>query len=145
VPWRLAVAAYFFFVVLPLGVSIATLGELNDTNESSGARPAAGRGPGNMAQGLAMYDAEERIVVANDGYAQLYGIDPQTLRAGTHAARVVEQRIANGAYIGVTADDVLKTNAPAPRRQATEPLDQQAERRASIAAVSGRGAMAAGW
>ena len=29
----------------------------------------------NMVQGLAMFDADQRIVVANDRYAEMYGLD----------------------------------------------------------------------
>jgi diguanylate cyclase (GGDEF)-like protein len=54
-----------------------------------------------------MFDAEERIVVANDRYAELYGMDPGLVRPGTTLKEVVEERVARGIYPGVTADFVL--------------------------------------
>ena len=61
----------------------------------------------NMSQGLAMFDAEERLVLANDRYAEIYGLEPQHLRPGTPLRELVEYRIAKGLYPGLTADDVL--------------------------------------
>jgi len=63
----------------------------------------------NMSQGLAMYDAEERIVVANHRYAEIYGIDPEAMQPGTTLQQVLEQRISAGLYPGRTLDDVLST------------------------------------
>ena len=31
----------------------------------------------NMAHGLCMFDAEERLVIANDRYAEMYGLAPE--------------------------------------------------------------------
>ena len=39
-----------------------------------------------MAQGLAMFDAEERLVVANDRYAEIYGLEPEHLRPARRCA-----------------------------------------------------------
>ena len=60
-----------------------------------------------MAQGLAMFDAEERLVLANDRYAEIYGLEPGHLRPGTTLRQLVEHRIAKGLYPGLTADDVI--------------------------------------
>jgi diguanylate cyclase (GGDEF)-like protein/PAS domain S-box-containing protein len=62
----------------------------------------------NMSQGLAMFDAQERLVLANDRYAQIYGLEPQHLRPGTTLRELVEYRISKGLYAGLTADDVLQ-------------------------------------
>ena len=61
----------------------------------------------NMSQGLAMFDAEERLVVANDRYAEIYGLAPEHLQPGTTLRQLVEHRIAGGLYPGLTADDVV--------------------------------------
>ena len=39
----------------------------------------------NMAQGLAMFDAEQRLVIANDRYAEMYGLTADQVKPG-HAA-----------------------------------------------------------
>jgi diguanylate cyclase (GGDEF)-like protein len=106
----LAVGAYHAFAVLPLKVIDRSLRSLELANERFRRQnivlDAALK---NMAQGLAMYDAQERIVIANDRYAQLYGIDPGQVKPGTSLRDVVEQRIAKGIYTDLTADDVLNT------------------------------------
>ena len=61
----------------------------------------------NMSQGLAMFDAEERLVLANERYAEIYGLEPQHLRPGTTLRELVEYRITKGLYGGLTADEVL--------------------------------------
>ncbi|HEY5827758.1 MAG TPA: PAS-domain containing protein [Hyphomicrobiaceae bacterium] len=60
----------------------------------------------NMAHGLAMFDAEERLVVANDRYAEVYGLEPGHLRPGMTLRQIIEHRIASGLYPDMTADEV---------------------------------------
>ncbi len=62
----------------------------------------------NMFQGLAMFDAEERLVLANERYAELYGLEPEQVKPGTTLKQLVEYRIAKGAYQGLTVDEVLR-------------------------------------
>jgi diguanylate cyclase (GGDEF)-like protein len=54
----------------------------------------------NMSQGLCMFDADERLVVANERYAQMYGLAPEQIKPGTPFRHIVEARIALGAYAG---------------------------------------------
>ncbi len=61
----------------------------------------------NMAQGLAMFDAQERLVLANDRYAEIYGLRPEHLRPGTTLRDLIQYRITSGLYPGMTADDVV--------------------------------------
>jgi PAS domain S-box-containing protein len=37
----------------------------------------------NMSQGLAMYDAEQRLIVCNKRYAEMYGLNPEQVTPGT--------------------------------------------------------------
>jgi diguanylate cyclase (GGDEF)-like protein/PAS domain S-box-containing protein len=60
----------------------------------------------NMAHGLAMFDAEERLVVANDRYAEVYGLTPEHLQPGVTLHEIIEHRIARGLYPGMTAEQV---------------------------------------
>jgi diguanylate cyclase (GGDEF)-like protein/PAS domain S-box-containing protein len=106
----LAVAAYFAFAVLPLGVIDRTLGELRAANDKLEKQNLLlDTALENMAQGLAMYDAEARIVIANDRYARLYGLDPQQVKPGTTLREIVEHRMAKGLYAGENVDDLVKT------------------------------------
>ena len=63
----------------------------------------------NMVQGLAMLDSEQRIVIANKRYAELYGLTSDQVKAGTHLREIVEYRIANGDLVGKSADQVVET------------------------------------
>ena len=61
----------------------------------------------NMVQGLAVFDDQERLVLANDRYAELFGIAPEELKPGTTLSRITELRMAQGFYPGKTAEEVL--------------------------------------
>ena len=54
----------------------------------------------NMSQGLCMFDADERLVIANRRYAEMYGLTPEQVKPGTTLRQILEYRIAIGAYIG---------------------------------------------
>jgi diguanylate cyclase (GGDEF)-like protein len=62
----------------------------------------------NMTQGLSMYDADERLVVANTRFSEIYSLTPEQTSPGTTARQILEHRIANGTYAGVGADDYIK-------------------------------------
>ena len=61
----------------------------------------------NMVQGLAMFDADERLVLANDRYAELYGLRRAELKPGMTLRQIIELRIDRGLYPGTSADEVL--------------------------------------
>ena len=50
----------------------------------------------NMTHGLCMFDRDERLVIANAGYAALYRLPPDLLKPGTLHSDIVEYRTANG-------------------------------------------------
>ena len=62
----------------------------------------------NMVQGLAMFDAEHRVVVANKRFAEIYGLVPEEVKTGMHMRELIERRIAGGALGGKSVDDVLQ-------------------------------------
>ncbi|KAB2917448.1 MAG: EAL domain-containing protein [Hyphomicrobiaceae bacterium] len=61
----------------------------------------------NMLQGLAMFDADERIVIANDRFAEMYGLTPAQVQPGTSLSEIIELRIKRGLYVGTTVDEVV--------------------------------------
>jgi PAS domain-containing protein len=65
----------------------------------------------NMVQGLAMFDAEQQLVICNDRYAELYGLTPEQLKPGTPLRQILEYRIANGHVSDETADELAKSTA----------------------------------
>jgi diguanylate cyclase (GGDEF)-like protein len=61
----------------------------------------------NMMHGIAMFDADERLVVANRRYAEMYGLAPDTIKPGMTLRQILEARFALGHYAGRGIDDVL--------------------------------------
>jgi PAS domain-containing protein len=105
----LAVAAYFAFAVLPLRVIDRTLCELRAANDKFRQQNLVlDTALGNMVQGLVMFDADERVVVANDRFQEMYGLAPGQLKPGMTLRQVAEMRVASGVYNGSTTDDVVK-------------------------------------
>jgi diguanylate cyclase (GGDEF)-like protein len=62
----------------------------------------------NMGDGLCMFDAEKRLVICNDRYAQMYRLPPELLRAGTPHHEIIKHRIANGILKAATSDDAAR-------------------------------------
>jgi diguanylate cyclase (GGDEF)-like protein/PAS domain S-box-containing protein len=60
-----------------------------------------------MVQGLAMFDAKQCVVVANERFAEMYGQRPADVVPGTPLRKIIEHRIASGLYVGTTVDEVL--------------------------------------
>ncbi len=66
----------------------------------------------NMPHGLAMFDAERRLVVANRRYAEIYGLGAEHIVAGTPLRRIIEARVASGICVQMTDGDVRDRLAP---------------------------------
>jgi diguanylate cyclase (GGDEF)-like protein/PAS domain S-box-containing protein len=49
-----------------------------------------------MSQGLCMFDAQQRLLVCNRQYADLYHLSPEQTRPGTTMRQILEYRIASG-------------------------------------------------
>jgi diguanylate cyclase (GGDEF)-like protein len=60
----------------------------------------------NMSQGLAMYDAEERLVVANARLCEVAGVPPGSLQAGMTIREVLAVGASAGHFSGRTLDEV---------------------------------------
>jgi diguanylate cyclase (GGDEF)-like protein len=52
----------------------------------------------NMLQGLAMFDAEQRLIICNQRYADMYGLTPEQVKPGTTVRQILQYRLANGFY-----------------------------------------------
>jgi diguanylate cyclase (GGDEF)-like protein len=70
-----------------------------------------------MSQGLCMFDAEARLVVANERYAQMYGLKPEQVRPGTPFRQIIEARIALGAYSGANPESYINERLAAVRER----------------------------
>jgi diguanylate cyclase (GGDEF)-like protein len=102
-------AAYYAFTILPLRALDRSLGELEFANARFKEQNVRlDTALTNMHQGLAMFDAEERLVFANDRWAALYGMTPDQLRPGTTIREIIEWCVANGLYVDLTADAIVE-------------------------------------
>jgi diguanylate cyclase (GGDEF)-like protein len=54
----------------------------------------------NMCQGLCMFDADANLVIANERYGEMYGLSHDIIQPGTSFRKILEARIAQGAYVG---------------------------------------------
>ena len=52
----------------------------------------------NMSQGLCMFDAEGRLVVANERYIAMYGLSPDVVKPGCTLLELLEHRRALGTF-----------------------------------------------
>jgi diguanylate cyclase (GGDEF)-like protein len=62
----------------------------------------------NMAHGLCMFDRDQRLVVANDRYAQMYAISPEKTKPGTTLRAILEERVETGTS-PVNAEEYIRT------------------------------------
>ncbi len=62
-----------------------------------------------LSQGLCLYDADNRLVMANRRYAELYGLDPGFVAPGVHLLDVV----SNSALRGIYAEEAVVADATA--------------------------------
>ncbi len=65
----------------------------------------------NMSQGLCMFDRDQRVVVANRRYAEMYGLSPDQIRPGTTLKEILEARIARGTYKNAETQDRVRAGA----------------------------------
>jgi PAS domain-containing protein len=54
----------------------------------------------NMSQGLLMFDSDERLVVCNERYRQMYNLSPEMLRPGATLLQLIMHRVEYGSFKG---------------------------------------------
>ena len=59
-----------------------------------------------MTQGLGLYDAQDRLLLTNRRFHDIYGLAAERLRPGVHFREVLAHSIAAGNYPGQTVDDL---------------------------------------
>ena len=50
----------------------------------------------NMSQGLVMFDSDNKLIVCNQKYAEIYGLPPDLIKPGITHKQILEHRIATG-------------------------------------------------
>jgi PAS domain-containing protein len=116
----LGAIAYLVLAIVPLRVLDRSLGELTAAGEAAKKQHMLlDTALGNMAQGLAMFDADQRIVIVNNQYAEIYGLPPSQVRPGATLREIVDLRAAQGHFPGMDADEAYQLLRS--RTQCTEP------------------------
>jgi PAS domain-containing protein len=62
----------------------------------------------NMSQGLVMFDAGARLVICNQRYTQMYGLQPNSVRPGSTLHELIDLRRASGTFSG-DPEEYIKT------------------------------------
>ena len=70
----------------------------------------------NMSQGLAMFDSEQRLVVCNQLYGEMYKLSPEQMQPGTTVRQILEYRLEKGLYKTEDFVDTLVQQAGAVAR-----------------------------
>jgi diguanylate cyclase (GGDEF)-like protein len=102
-----------FLALAAVGVAIAVLhfGQMNEreaaASEVRSRNMLLDAALTNMSQGLCMFDAEQRLVIANSRYAEMYGLTPEQVTAGTTLRQILEYRITVGAYTGSDPENYI--------------------------------------
>jgi signal transduction histidine kinase/DNA-binding response OmpR family regulator len=61
----------------------------------------------NMSQGLCFFDGEERLIVCNSRYIEMYGLAPERIRPGITLREIVDLRFEAGSCSTTTKDEYL--------------------------------------
>ena len=61
----------------------------------------------NMSQGLCFFDGQQRLIVCNQRYAELYGLTQQQVRPGTHLRDIVDHRYRAGSCPAMSPEQYL--------------------------------------
>src|SRR5580693_8031813 len=80
-------------------------------NEQANARAIAARfdsALNNMSQGLCFFDGEQRLVVCNRRYLDIYGLPPESVTPGMFLKEIVDLRFEAGSCPAMTKDEYLR-------------------------------------
>jgi len=62
----------------------------------------------NMSQGLCFFDGQQRLIVCNDQYADMYKLSRDQVRPGTTLTEIVDHRYSVGCFPDMTRDAYLR-------------------------------------
>ena len=61
----------------------------------------------NMSQGLTFFDRDQKLIVCNRRYREIYRLSCEDTQAGTLLADILDHRAAAGSFVGMTKADFL--------------------------------------
>jgi diguanylate cyclase (GGDEF)-like protein/PAS domain S-box-containing protein len=96
-------SAFLISTVLTLLILIVTALSIRNQLAREGAKSRLERANmllnatlANMPHGICMFGADKRLVVANDLYSTMYGLDPKKIKTGMALPQILEARIESG-------------------------------------------------
>src|SRR5581483_5583337 len=66
----------------------------------------------NMSQGLALFDRETRLIIANARFAEVYGMNPALLVPGDRHHDIIQGMVAAGVFAAPTAEAIAAGSHP---------------------------------
>jgi methyl-accepting chemotaxis protein len=96
----------------------------------------------NMSQGLCMFDSSARLVVGNKRYLELYGLSPETTKAGCTLRDLIKQRIAAKTFSGDPEKYIADTLHEVAQGK---PVDKVVETNGRVIALASRPLRDGGW
>ncbi len=63
---------------------------------------------GNMSQGLVVFDRDGRVVISNERYATIYGLDPDAIKPGMMAKAILDLRTSRGVFAGESPQSYIQ-------------------------------------
>ena len=88
----------------------ARTAEMTALNEQAKAREIADRfdsALNNMSQGLCFFDGDQRLIVCNRRYIDMYDLPPESVGPGILLSEIVELRFKAGSFPAMTKDEYL--------------------------------------
>jgi diguanylate cyclase (GGDEF)-like protein len=98
----------------------------------------------NMSQGLCMFDQDQKLLVCNDRYIEIYGLSKDLAKRGTPFRKIIESRIEKGLYDGDNAAAYLAERL-ASVREAVRSTKLQVLRDGRTIAISHEPLEGGGW
>ena len=132
--------AYFVLAILPLKVLHRSIGDLGRANARFRRQNMLlDAALANMFQGLAMFDTDERLVIANNRFAEMYGLTSEEVVPGTSLSSILEHRTANGLFAEETANRQLEVmRQHFARRKVSHLADRLSDGRAILVSIRPR-------
>jgi PAS domain-containing protein len=82
----------------------------------------------NMSQGLCMFDANKRLAVCNERYAQIYALPPELLKPGTWHEDIIKHRVSSGIFKGETTEAAVSEKLAALSKISSEKVSTRIDK-----------------
>jgi len=76
----------------------------------------------NLSDGFCLFDAEQQLILCNERYLRIYGLDRKTIKPGMSFREILGAAIAAGIYPGFDLDELYSKRAALFRKEAASEL-----------------------